>query len=314
MEPTRVIFMGSPEFAVPVLEALLGRPASFAVVGVVTQPDKPAGRGRLLTPPPVKLAAIAAGLPVLQPTKMKIDATRDSLAALRPDVVVVAAYGRILPPALLAIPSAGCVNVHASLLPRHRGASPIHHAILAGDPEVGVAIMRMEAGLDTGPVYAMHAVPMPARASAVSLSPLLAALGAELLLAVLPDIVAGTLTPTPQDERAATYAPLLAKEDGRLDFGEPAAALERRVRAMTPWPGAFAVVGGRRLLVTEAEVVDGGRGEVGVVQVADKHGVVVACRDGGLRLLTVQPEGRKLMPAGAWVAGRGVQVGERLGS
>ena len=313
MHQTRVIFMGSPAFAVPALEQLLEHRELVQVVGVVTQPDKPAGRGRVLTPPPVKVTATAHGLPVLQPAKMKAEATHQSLRELAPDLMVVAAYGRILPPAMLAIPRLGCVNVHASLLPRHRGASPINHAILAGDREVGVAIMRMEEGLDTGPVFVMRGMPTPAGATTESLSATLATLGAELLVEALPGIVAGTLAPTPQNHAAATYAPLLEKEHGKLDFTKAAEVLERQVRAFHPWPGSFAKKGPQRVQILEVQVLPDVHGPAGQVVTADKHGVIVACGQGGLRLVTLQPEGKKAMPAAAWVAGRGVAVGDSLG-
>jgi methionyl-tRNA formyltransferase len=312
MTQPRIIFMGSPAFAVPILEELLRHRELARVVGVVTQPDKPAGRGRILTSPPVKLTATAHDLPVLQPAKMKAEATHQSLRELVPDLMIVAAYGRILPPAMLAIPRLGCINVHASLLPRHRGASPITHAILAGDAEAGVAIMRMEEGLDTGPVFILRGIPMPPAATTGSLSTTLAALGAELLIEALPGITAGTLTPKPQDHAAATYAPLLEKEHGKLDFAKPAVALERQIRAFQPWPGTFAKTGPQRLQILDAAVVPNAFGTPGQVLCADKHGVVVACGEGALRLVTIQPEGKKAMPAAAWVAGRGIAPGDWL--
>ena len=312
MTITRVIFMGSPAFAVPTLEALVGAPDLVEVVGVVTQPDKPAGRGRTLTPPPVKIAAAAHNLPVLQPAKMKAEATHQSLRALRPELLIVAAYGRILPPAILTIPTLDSINVHASLLPRHRGASPISHAILAGDTETGVSIMRIEEGLDTGPVFAMRRLPMPSGANADSLSALLATLGSELLVETLPAIVAEALKPTPQNHEAATYAPLLRKEHGRLDFTKAAVTLERQVRAFHPWPGTFAFKGAQRVHISAVETETDNTDAPGRVIAADKRGVVVSCGEGGLRLVLVQPEGKKLMPAAAWVAGRGIAVGDVL--
>ncbi len=310
--PARIIFMGTPAFAVPSLDALLARP-EVEVVGVVTREDKPAGRGRAVTPPPVKLRAIAAGLPLLQPKGVRKPEVQAALAAWRPDLCVVAAYGRILPPEVLALPRLGCLNVHASLLPRHRGASPIAHAILAGDPVSGVSLMQMDAGLDTGPVYRRAELPVPADATCGSLTEALAHLGAAALAETLPALLAGALVAEPQDERQATLAPLLGKEDGRLDFSGAADALERRVRAFSPWPGAFALLGESRLEILRAAVVDA-TGEAGRVLRADKHGVLVACGRDALRLAEVKPAGRKAMSAAAWVAGRGVAAGDRFAS
>jgi len=312
MQPrVRVIFMGSPAFAVPSLLALLADERRYEVVGVVAQPDKPAGRGQRLTPAEVKVAAAARGVQVLTPVKMKAEETRAALAALSPDLVVVAAYGRILPPSLLALPRFGCINVHASLLPRHRGASPIAHAILEGDRESGVALMRMDEGLDTGPVYVQRALPIAAADTAGTLSVKLAELGATLLCDALPDILRGALAPTPQTG-IATYAPLLDKQDGRLDFSLSAAALERRVRAMQPWPGAFACRGQVRVQVLSAAVEPGRAGEPGTVLEAGKRGLVVACGEDSLLILELKPAGKAAMPASAFVAGRQVVLGDRF--
>ncbi len=307
---TRIVFMGSPAFAVPSLTALCERPDLGEVVGVVTQPDKPAGRGHKLTPPPVKVAAAARGLPVWQPTKVKTEESLEALRALRPDLVVVAAYGRILPKSWLELPRHGCVNVHASLLPRHRGASPISQAILAGDSEAGVAIMRMAEGLDTGPVYGMKSLPIAPDDTTGTLTVKLAELGGRALVELLPQIVAG-VEPTPQDEARATYAPLIDKEHAALDFDQPATLLERQVRAFNPWPLAYAKKGGARLQILAAKVARGA-GRPGEILAADAGGVLVACGEGALLLATVKPEGRPAMPASAWAAGRGAAVGERL--
>ena len=309
----RVLFMGTPDFAVPSLVALADRPAEFQVVGAVSQPDRRAGRGRALKPSPVKVAALERDIPVLTPIKMKSAETREAVAALRPDLIVVAAYGRILPPALLELPRHGCVNVHASLLPRHRGASPIAHAIMAGDTQTGIAIMQMEAGLDTGPVYAVRAIDLDDTATSGNLTATLAELGAELLVETLPQIAAGQLTPAPQDDSQATYAPLLTKEDGRLDFTAAAATLARRVRGLSPWPGAFTFRGDQRVQVVAATAAPSGSGEPGQVIVADGTGIVVACGEGALSLDEVKPAGKKSMLAPAWVAGRGVALGDQLG-
>lgn len=311
MSSPRVIFMGTPEFAVPSLHAL-AQSDLCNLVAVVTRQDKPAGRGRRLMQPPVKMAAGEHGVAVLQPTRLKAAATHEALRAHQPDLAVVAAYGRILPKAVLDIPRLGCVNVHASLLPRHRGASPIAHAILAGDHEAGVSIMQMDEGLDTGPVFRMDAIPLDAGDTCGSLTKRLASLGAESLLGALPGILDGSLAAAPQENASATYAPLLQKEDGTLDFAAPAVELERRVRAFDPWPGTFTRAGRHSVRVWKAHVVDGD-GEPGVVLTASGKGVVVACGDGALQLDEVQPAGRKRMLAASWVAGRGVATGDRLG-
>ena len=234
--PPRLIFAGTPHFAVPSLQALLD--AGYAVEAIYTQPDRPAGRGRSLRASPLKVCAAAAGIPVYQPVTLRDAAVQAELAALKPDLLVVAAYGLILPPVVLAIPRLGCVNVHASLLPRWRGAAPIHWALLAGDAKTGVSLMRMEAGLDTGPVFARAVCPIPRGTTGGELSEQLAALGAETLLATLPDLLAGRLTPEPQDEARATYAPKLDKTGIELNWNWPAAELERRVLAFNPYPVA----------------------------------------------------------------------------
>ncbi len=234
--PERIVFMGSPDFAVPILEATSQH---FPIVGVVTQPDRPAGRGGTLKPPAVKEAALRLGLPFIQPKKLRQPEATDQLRAWMPDVIVVAAFGQILRQDVLGLPPCGCVNVHASLLPRWRGAAPIQAAILAGDAETGVTIMKMDSGVDTGPILSQRSIPIAANETGGSLFDKLSGLGAELLLETLTRYLNGELTPQPQPEEGATYAPMLKKEDGLLDFNQPAAALERRVRAMNPWPGAY---------------------------------------------------------------------------
>jgi methionyl-tRNA formyltransferase len=303
--------MGTPGFAVPALAALAERPDLCSVVAVVTQPDRPAGRGQKLTPSAVKLAAQARGIPVLEPTKMKPPETREQLAAYAPDLAVVAAYGRILPKQLLELPKHGCLNIHASLLPRHRGASPITHAILEGDREVGVAIMQMNEGLDTGPVYAMRSRPASPDDTTGTLTVTLAEMGAQLLLDILPSILDGSLAPKPQDDAKSTYAPILKKEDGHLDFTQPAEQLERRIRAMLPWPMAYTQKGDQRITILKAHVTDGS-GPPGEVIEAGKSGVAIATGKNALHLDEVQPAGKKPMPASAWAAGRGASKGDRF--
>jgi methionyl-tRNA formyltransferase len=227
--------MGSPDFAVPSLEALC---ASYTVVGVVTQPDRPAGRGGTVVLPAIKVAALRLGIPVIQPEKLRQPDAMEQLQAWSPDVIVVTAFGQILRPVVLDLPRFGCINVHGSLLPRWRGAAPIQAAILAGDKETGITIMKMDAGVDTGPILSQRYIPIAPDDTGGSLFAKMSTLGAELLLDTLPRYLSGELIPQPQPEEGATYAPMLKKEDGLLDFTRPAVELERRVHAMNPWPGA----------------------------------------------------------------------------
>jgi methionyl-tRNA formyltransferase len=308
----RVLFMGSPQFAIPTLQALI---AGYQVVGVVTQPDRPSGRGQQLHPPPVKELAQAHGLPVLQPASLRSPEAMAELQALRPDVIVVAAFGQILRPAVLDLPPFGCLNVHASLLPRWRGAAPIAAAILAGDETTGVTIMRMDPGLDTGPVLRQDSLPIAPDDTTESLGEKLARLGADLLLDTLPDWLAGRLEPQPQDETQVTLAPQLKKEQGHVDWGEPAEAIARRVRAFHPWPGTFTTWQGAplRILRASAESSSAPSEEVlpGTV-VATPDGLAVATGRGTLRLIEVQPAGKRPMPADAFVRGARGFVGSRL--
>ncbi|MCB0213133.1 MAG: methionyl-tRNA formyltransferase, partial [Anaerolineae bacterium] len=233
----KVVFMGTPDFAVPSLKALIAGP--YALVGVVTQPDRPSGRGKRLTPPPVKVVAKEADIPVLQPRTLKAAEAFEALASFQPDLIVVAAFGQILRKNVLDLPRFGCINVHASLLPRWRGAAPITAAILAGDDEAGVTIMHMDEGLDTGPMIAKRAIPMTAEHTGGTLTGALAELGSHLLIDTLPDWLAGTLTPQPQPDAMVTFAPRLDKKEGLLDWSLPAVEIERKVRAFDPWPGTF---------------------------------------------------------------------------
>ncbi|MBC7794955.1 MAG: methionyl-tRNA formyltransferase [Clostridia bacterium] len=310
MTRLRVIFMGTPDFAVPTLEALIAEP-QFDVVCVVTQPDRGVGRGQQIAHSPVKQAALAHGIPIFQPTKMKVPETRESLASYTPDVAVVAAYGRILPPSILEIPRYGCINLHASLLPRHRGAAPIAYAIWKGDKETGVGIMRMEEGLDTGPVYAEARLPIEDFDTTGTLTVKLAQSGAKALVTALPRICRGELAARPQAREGVTHSPPLAKAEGQLDVTKTAAELERQVRAMQPWPVASLTLGANKVLVGKAHVV-AMSGPPGEVLHADKHGVVVACGEGALALDEVQLPGKKMIPAAAWVNGRGVAVGAKF--
>ncbi|WP_353212013.1 methionyl-tRNA formyltransferase [Rhodovarius sp.] len=288
----RVIFMGSPEFSVPALRALH---AAHEVVCVYAQPPKPAHRGQRETPCPVHLAALELGLPVRTPARVRRDAAEHAaFAALAADVAVVAAYGLILPPAMLEAPRLGCINIHASLLPRWRGAAPIHAAVLAGDAQSGITIMRMEEGLDTGPMLLREAMALHPRITTPELHDALSAMGADLILRGL----AEQPIATPQPEAGATYAAKLSKADGLLDWREPAAGLERRVRAMNPWPGAFFPLGPDNIRVLDAMAAPG----TGAPGQQLSPGLI-ACGEGALRLLRLQRPGRAAMEADAFLRG-----------
>jgi len=299
--------MGTPEFAVRSLEACL---EIGEVVAAVTQPDKPKGRGQEVAESPVKALARARGIPVLQPPKVRGTSFHEEVRALRPDVGVVTAYGKILPQELLDAPAQGCVNVHASLLPRFRGAAPIQWAIAAGDEVTGVCLMKMDAGLDTGPVIDRRELRIGPEDTAATMHDKLSALGGELVRQSLPRYLQGELKPTPQPQEGVVLAPLIKKEDGRLDFTRPAAELERRVRAFHPWPGTSTELGGKTLKVLKAKV-GGGRGAPGEVLEAGPGGLEVACGEGSLVLLEVQPEGKRAMSARELLAGHRVQKGSR---
>ncbi len=249
----KTIFMGSPDFALPTLKRLA---QAYQIVGVVTQPDREAGRGRVLTAPPVKLLAQELDLPVMQPARLREPAAMEQLFQWSPDLIVVAAFGQILRPAVLDLPRFGCINVHGSLLPRHRGAAPIQAAILSGDAQTGVTIMKMDPGVDTGPMLAQQTLRITPDDTASTLSQRMAEMGAQLLIETLPAYLAGELLPQPQPTEGATYAPMLKKEDGELDFNQPADDLARRVRAFSPWPGAFTTWQGRTLKILSAHAVN----------------------------------------------------------
>ena len=306
--PLRVVFAGTPDFAVPHLQAC--RRNGVEIVAVYTQPDRPAGRGRKLTPSPVKQAALDLGVPVEQPENFKDAAARERLAAYAPDLMVVVAYGLILSRKVLAIPRLGCWNVHASLLPRWRGAAPIQRAILAGDAETGVCLMQMEAGLDTGPVLLRRALPIAGDDTGGSLHDKLAALGAELLGEGLDRIVRGeTMLAAVQPDDGATYAHKLDKAEARLDWNDSAVALARKVRAFDPWPVAEGVVDGETLRVWRAESRDLGfeiRDSVlpGTVIAATRDGIDIACAEGVLRLIEVQRAGGRRITAADYLNAR----------
>jgi methionyl-tRNA formyltransferase len=306
----RAVFFGSPEFAVPFLEALC---AVADVVAVVSQPDRPAGRGKQLTAPAVKVAAAARGIPVLQYERVRTPEVEAELRALAADVFVVVAYGRILPQALLDVPPRGCWNVHGSLLPKLRGAAPIQWSIIRGDAVTGVAVMRMEAGLDTGPVAAVREVPIGDDDTTASLARALAVAGAPLLVETLPAIIEGTVKLQPQDDAAATLAPPLAKDDGRLRFDVPARAVSARARGVDPWPGATALLDGEVIRLFGPRVLPGPAGAAaGSVLGLRPEGLAIACADAPIAFAELQLPGRKRLAASAVLAGRPIPPGTSL--
>ncbi|WP_372610718.1 methionyl-tRNA formyltransferase [Halomonas sp.] len=318
--PLRVIFAGTPAFAAESLAALLK--SAHQVVGVYTQPDRPAGRGRKLTPGPVKTLAVEHGLPVLQPATLREADVHAELAALEADVMVVAAYGLILPRTVLAIPALGCLNIHASLLPRWRGAAPIQRAIEAGDTESGVTIMQMDEGLDTGDILLTRRTPITTTTTGGELHDTLAALGGQAIIEALDDLAAGTLTATPQPPEGVTYAAKLSKIEAEMDFSRPAAELAARVRAFNPWPVAWCWLGDDRLRLLMAEATHPGKGDTevspGTLLAHDGKALRIACGPAGdqvLRVTQAQWPGGKALPVRDLLNSRGdrLPVGLRLG-
>jgi methionyl-tRNA formyltransferase len=295
---TKIVFMGSPDFS---LSTLRGLANAYDVVGVVTQPDRASGRGRELKPPPVKVLAQELGLPIIQPEKLKQPEAMEQLYTWAPDLIVVAAFGQILRKDVLELPPYGCINVHASLLPRWRGAAPINAAILAGDEETGITIMKMDVGLDTGPMLSKRSIRLTPDHTAGSAFEALSALGADLLLETLPDYLSGKLQPVPQPEEGATYAPMMKKEEGKLDFTSDVNELERRVRAFNPWPGAFMDFDGTTLKVHRAHVEQGNASEGQRLVVQNQP--AVGARGGILVLDEVQPAGKKSMNGKSFLSG-----------
>jgi len=300
---TKIVFMGSPQFAVPTLRALA---ENYPVVGVITQPDRPSGRGRHLTPPPVKICALEFGLPLIQPERIRQPDAMQQLRAWKPELIVVTAFGQILRTEVLDLPYFGCVNVHASLLPRWRGAAPIQAAILHGDEQTGITIMRMDTGVDTGPMINQRSLSITSDDTAASLGERLATAGADTLIDTLPGYLEGTLTPQDQNDSMATYAPMIQKEQGELDFSLPAVELERKVRAFNPWPGAFITDEGQSLKIHAARIESCDKhntlGELGERIVYADYPAVYTGKDIFV-LEVVQPSGKKSMSGKAFLQG-----------
>jgi methionyl-tRNA formyltransferase len=309
----RLVFMGTPDFAVASLEALLK--SDDSVVGVVTQPDRPKGRGQILTPSPVKLLAQQEQIPLLQPLKIKDPEFLQTLAGWKPDLIAVAAFGRILTPTILSLPLLGCINVHGSLLPKYRGAGPIQWAIINGETETGITTMLMDEGMDTGAVLLQEAIPIMPDDTADTLSPRLAELGGRLLVETVARLKAGTLSPQPQDASQVTFAPLLKKEDGVIDWTLPAMALANRVRGLSPWPGAYTTIaGGDRLAIWRARALPGPVTKApGTIIAITNDTIHVATGEGILAVMELQPTNSRRMAVSQYLTGHPTAVGSQLG-
>jgi methionyl-tRNA formyltransferase len=307
--------MGTPELACASLKALL-EAKGLEVIAVVTQPDRPKGRDLKLQGSPVKEVALRAGVPVLQPERARQEGFIEKLRQLKPELIAVAAYGQILPKSLLELPRLGCINVHTSLLPRYRGAAPIQWAILNGDAETGVTIMKMDVGLDTGEILTQERTVIRDEDTSETLHDRLAQMGAELLVHTIPDFAAGKIVPRPQPGEGVVYAPKIKKEDGRIGWSKPARVIWNRVRGLMPWPGAYTFLPGavskHLLKLWEAEVTEGS-GEAGTVLKAEKSGIVVACGEGAVRIGRVQLEGGRRLSAQEFLAGHELRTGAQLG-
>ena len=301
----RVIFAGTPDFSVPPLKALLE--SGHEVVAVYTQPDRPSGRGRKLAASPVKLLAEEMGIPVYQPVDFRTEADVEQLRALDADIMVVVAYGLLLPEPVLNAPRLGCINIHASVLPRWRGAAPIQRAVLAGDAESGVSIMQMEKGLDTGPVYLIRRITLAADETGGSLHDRLSKLGAEALLEALPGIINGSLPAAEQDNRFSTYAKKLDKAEAAIDWERPAQEIEHKVRAFNPWPVAYTRYENANLRIWKAHAVDGTAAAPGTVMAAGRDGVDVATGSGLLRITHLQMPGKRAMSAADFINAQQIQ-------
>ncbi|HMC76448.1 MAG TPA: methionyl-tRNA formyltransferase [Vicinamibacterales bacterium] len=317
--PLRIVFFGTPEFAVPSLDAVIQ--SRHELVALVSQPDRPKGRGQQVQVTPTKAAAASHGIPVLQPSKIRDEAFLQQIRDVGPDLGIVVAFGRLLPDALLAIPRLGMINVHASILPRYRGAAPIQRAVLAGDGETGVTIMRVITEMDAGPTFAIATVPIPADATSADMAVTLAHLGPRLLLPVVEDLAAGRAVETPQDDALATHAAKISKAESAIDWSEPAAMVHNKVRGLQPWPLASTRLAGERLVLRRTSPVPvpadpdltPGPGTPGRILRAQGDELIVACGAGtALRVLDIQPEGRRAMTAREFMAGRGVTEGARF--
>jgi methionyl-tRNA formyltransferase len=315
MGKLRIIFMGSAQLACPTVQALADHP-EFDLLAVVTQPDRPKGRHLKVVFSEVKALAVARGLPVLQPERARGEPFLNELRQLEPELIVVVAYGQILPPAILELPRYGCLNVHTSLLPKYRGAAPIQWAILEGDTVTGVTIMKMDAGLDTGPILTRRSVPIGSEDNAQTLHDTLAHTGAELLIDTIPRYVSGEITPQPQPAEGSTYARKITKEDGRLDWRQPANQLHNRIRAFTPWPGTFTfqMMGGkpRLLKIWKAEVIEVSSAGPGKILETGSEGIVVGCGESALKILELQPEGGRRMSAEEFLRGHPLRKGDEF--
>ncbi len=306
-ERLKIVFMGTPEFALEVLKKLYE--SDDELIAVVTQPDKPKGRGQKLLPSPVKEFALEKNLRIFQPERAKDEAFIQEIKSLSPDLVVVCAYGQILPKELLEIPELGSINVHASLLPKYRGASPIARAILAGEKETGITIMKMTEELDAGPILLQKSIPIKDDDTTGTLEKKLSQLGGELLLEAIKGLKAGTINPIPQDDSKASYAPVIKKEEARINWSEPAELIWRKVRAFNPKPGAYVGEGNNLIKIWKAEPGEQA-GEPGVVLEAHNRWIEVACGEGSLRILELQPAGKKPMTSQAFLAGHRLKAGE----
>jgi methionyl-tRNA formyltransferase len=314
LSKARVLFMGTPDFAVPSLRVLLEEKEQVEVIGVVTQPDRPKGRKKVLTPPPVKVEALNHDLPVFQPQKLRSGEGIRQVLELQPDLIVTAAYGQILPEPVLEAPKYGCINVHASLLPKYRGGAPIHHAIINGEKETGVTIMYMVKALDAGDMLLQRAIPITSEDNVGTMHDKLANLGAELLKEVLPSILDGTVQAVPQDDEQATFAPNITREDEKIDWKRSARELDCQIRGLCPWPVAYTMWKGKPFKIWKASVVnEETQDEPGTVIRLDADGIVVATGNGMLRLTEVQPSGKKPMSAKQFINGRQMKAGDRFG-
>jgi methionyl-tRNA formyltransferase len=310
-QPLRIIFMGTPDFAVATLKALIDGPDE--VVALVTQPDRAKGRGKKLSPPPAKVLAEAADIPVLQPTKIKTEEFCNGLLTYRPDLIVVAAYGRILPKSILELAPLGCINVHGSLLPQYRGAAPIQWSVLNGDETTGVTIIQMNEGMDTGDILLKASIKTEPEETAGSLFDKLAVLGSETLLKAIKGLQDGTLIPVSQNHELATVAPMLKKDDGLIDWHKDAKNIECLIRGLDPWPTAYCLLNSKRVRLFRPEVLHKeSDAQPGTVLQADKRGIFIACGNNTLVIKEIQPEGKKRMPVESFLCGHPIAAGTLL--